>query len=125
MGVILQVTDNIRLLTFSDFLNHILNPTPYQLSFISFAWVKKWPIFVLLAAVKYDDVDQKFLWLLWLMISTDYDGSKLHVDLGFNELAADVIFHAVKNELNETFSVCTKVFYPVSLYKRLTFQNDL
>lgn len=113
MGVILQVTDNIRLLTFREFLDHILNPTPYHLSFVSLAWVKKWPIFALMAAVKYDDVDQNYLWLLWLMISTAYDGVNLHLDLGFNELAADVIAHAVKNGFTETFSICTKVFYAV------------
>lgn len=118
MGVILQVTDDVHLPSFRDFLEHILNPTPHQLSFVSLAWAKKWPIFVLLAAVKYNDVDQKYLWLLWLMISTAYDGSSLYVDLGFNELAADVIAYAVKNGFTETFSICTKVFYAVSRSER-------
>ncbi|XP_063702684.1 spatacsin [Culicoides brevitarsis] len=122
MGAILQLTKTYTPDPtedpFKGFLKHITADPVTTLSLINYAWYRRWPIFVVLAAVQGIDVSSQYLGIVWLATSIGFEIAGVDYQT-FDHFSEDVVNFAVKNGFTETLAITTKIFYQKSAFALL------
>lgn len=118
IGILLNIPQKVILEPcedeFKNFVSHLQADPEIELSLISLAWKRNWPILAILATVKGYQMDTKYFWVVWLSTSIDFDCPNLNKYNSFDELASDVIEYAVKNGFTETLYMASRIFCKVS-----------